>query len=1415
MVSPFVPRNKSAIVRLFDNLIATTCLVIFLVILCQPGLASTPLVVCSTGALGPGDQTNPPDLVIYNGSCVVNAGTYYYHNVNILNGYFYFADAKIDFWAASILVQNKGFLLAGSRTMPIKNTVTIHLWGPDGGGDATSGSGHQTGGKGIVCLMPDGKGGFIPDKFCGVPSDVWSSNGGSMQMNHMAMAPGSCTKKIFNGINDCFYPYAPIDFDDGDPIGYFGYKVLAVSYGGWVGFFGSKGATYPATKVLPPADSGTSWVRLGHDLNGGETQIVVDRDVSKSWAVGDNIVVSTTDYLPGHSEELQIVSFDPQNATKINVTALNSPNGKIQWPHNGTKYDLKAKGIPDRVAPDGPIGPTDDPNLPAGNGRLVDTRAAVALLTRNIRIVSGCDKAGQPFPAPNKDCTGADASTSYYFGGHTIARQGFAQYQVQGVEFYQLGQGGRIMHYPVHFHMARKTPQLSGQSGFTGTYIKDSSVWDSMTRWYTIHATQGVVLGRNVGYKSIGHGYYLEDGTETDNQFYSNLGIFARAAVDNAQNERKVPGILAGGYVTQPGKNEDPDLVPFTSDADHPTLFWITNGWNDFQYNMAAGANTCGVCYWLVPAGNSGMSQMQQWESYASEQAMSKTSCHDDSTNRDWTCDDFRNAGTTPVKKFVGNFCSTAESSFLSVSVTTSCRGVVPTHTPYLDPIPNTKIPPTPPLETTYTADQDRYYPKVDPAGSRAATLCPPTGDCSVADGGGLKKCAAGQPDRCMPTVIDHYTSSFNWAEQNFSAIWLRPQWYLLSNSAITDVQTGGVTMITGGDYTNSSVIPGYWGLTRNSVFIGHTQDPAKGNYYAYDSGPFNPESKQATASSPNPLECEGTPHAGDTNSHCLDRSEGMTMPLSNFAVNQRLFNIYDGPAYQDLNAYLDITHTPLKGCNPGTGAACPEMGWMYGNQQGLPLDATQTDATLKCYMPNAAIAWKHPNGFFYPPAFHSRGLYFSNGDVRHFVVDPPFKPTDVLHPFSVDPNDLTARYCVSGYDMFGGYGGGTWTGIDRQTELTDDDGSLSGLVSKQKQNGDTQEVIMVNEEPFFKGPFEDYECESDINASPLSGKGTVKDSPYEYVTTVIYPACNENCGVFQGKDSGNYAKWNKDCTSQICYGVPLYREFQTKSENGGPPRFMMMMGAAIAQRNTLTVNHGNYYIDATVSLADQDTAVAPLRPHQTPPPVKAYTNYTGFEAGQKYYTFLLYAKPTTKQTYQIFIGTGLDKTVIESPSDTTVSAAQVNKAQTPFSFTDLSWPGTWTKTYDPPSGIVSVTMDFSDTAIKSTPATQCQPVNFCTGNGNSCKCKLTTSDPTHTPSIKAQCDAACGTWAVKDVDCPDAGCYGFSVTLPQAFQDTIANAKVPNPVPFPDTTDWNLGFDYAPKSSGGCKYPSLPKYDH
>ena len=58
-----------------------------------------------------------------------------------------------------------------------------------------------------------------------------------------------------------------------------------------------------------------------------------------------------------------------------------------------------------------------------------------------------------------------------------------------------------------------------------------------------------------------------------------------------------------------------------------------------------------------------------------------------------------------------------------------------------------------------------------------------------------------GLPRGTAWSLLDRYTTSFNWAAFNFAAIWLRPQWYLVTNSVITDVQQAGLTMVTGGGY--------------------------------------------------------------------------------------------------------------------------------------------------------------------------------------------------------------------------------------------------------------------------------------------------------------------------------------------------------------------------------------------------------------------------------------------------------------------------------------------------------------------------------------------------------------------------------------------------------------------------------------
>ena len=1337
--------------------------------------AAAQATTCTTGSLPFG---NGGDLIVSGGTCMVNvAGTYQYHNVNIINGgTLLFSDVKIDFWAESILVENTGSLIAGSTTAPIGTAggvVTFHLYGQDQGTSGTA--------QGIPCQTP------TSDTVgpCGVPLVLWNSN----PMN--VLDPTSCVlAKNVNGfnqnlpgnVNDCFYGYMPLEYDGGGTTpGYFGYKVLAVSYGGTLQLFGKKGATY--LPQLLPASSGTSWARLNQTILKGSTTLVLDRAVD--WQAGDQIVISTTDYLPGHSEAMTIQSV---STTKGTSTVLLTAG--VAYEHNGHTYDTG------RVVPTG-IGPDQDPNVTCSSGqtRCVETRAAVGLLTRSIQIVSGGDTLESPFPSSSACQSGNPPTCSsqpgqcYFFGGHTLARQGFQSFQMQGVEFYQLGQGGRIMHYPVHFHMARQTP--------TDTRVADSSVVDSMTRWYTVHATQGVTLARNVGYLSIGHGYYLEDGTEAGNHFYSNLGVMARAAVINSQNPRCVPGILAASEPPPPAGA--PDQVPYSTDVVHPTSFWIMNGWNDFQYNMAAGATGCGMCYWLTPGGNSGNSRYEYWGTgYAAEQQV----------------DTQQRYGTTPLKSFVGNSCVSAQNAFFTIGPSTSCYGLVSNgdvNAPLIAPVPNPLAPPT----TSNNAVN--YYPQVSQGGARTPTLCPSGLDCS--NNSSVPICDAGPGlANCTITAIDHFTTSFNWAETGFAALWLRQQWYLVSNSAITDVQNGGLTFVSGGGYTDSDEVPGYWALAHKDVFIGSTQ-PA--NPYASNAGPFNIFSLKLDPA----LKCSLNLLSQTEAAYCLNVNQGIALSLENFGVNQRFFSIYDGPSFQDSNAYLDITKTTLAGCNtnPGNGGpACQTLGWMYGNVTGVPLDPIQS-SNLQAYLPNAAIAWKQPNGFYYPPAFDSKNLFFNNVDIRHFVIEPLFNPG------TYDTNGTLAasRYFNSagGASGPGGMFNG-FTDIDRQTELTDEDGSLTGLLGASNQKSYLP-TISVNKDIFFNAPVETVECASDITdnmpdpwgpctlSEPLCG--TANTSPYDYVTTVVYPATTTT----DGTSCDPIPNWTRTCTMPNCYGVPLYREGLVPSDDGAAP-FIRLAGQTTCQRSSLTVNNGNYYMDTKVSLTGQNS----WNEFGTP----AINVFTG---GQTYYTFLLFAKPTTVQTYSMYVGTDF------TPSDPSqLWVTRVDKSATPYAFakdtadtitacssrkSGSDFP--WCYDYSSTTGILTVTMNmgFSGFAQNYAQAVEehCGPANYCGWNQstNSCGCVLSSKDGGY-----KECQNACSNWAGKAIDCPwdstdfstpRGACYGIGVALPGDFVASETTTTSPPGQCVPNNPTWNVPFTAAQSGTAGtCNYTAsmLPK---
>ena len=1489
---------------------------------------------CTGGFLG--QPTTPgEDLVVSGAACKVKPGTYAYGQVNIYAGGQLIFDegdgpGNIDFWAKSIIIENKGALIAqNSKATPTTaapkgrfgakgSVLTIHLYGKNIAVWDEKAQMFASQNQGALCKTTQDKN----NGPCGTPTD---GNGNPVNGASITMP---------NGVTDNFYQYGPLYGDaactpDGLTIfnsqtgtcssgqaGYFGNKALAVSFGGTLQLYGYKG-TSEVAPAADPTNSGYSWMRLndGSSLATGDPSLTLEADpnANKLWVPGDEIVVTTTDYLPGHSEKLEIGTISTstvgKNQTKVStITFSTSPKNpgsvaKIQWPHNGARYggpnDTAHKALSTRLKTR--LQSSIDAEL-VQNG--AETRAAVALLSRSIQIVSAGDTLpSNVMPGSNNfpDATATDPSycqiknaakdpgpCHYIYGAQMVIRQGFQAVQISGVEFKQMGQGGRLGHYPVHFHRARQTP--------ANTYVVDTSVNESMTRWFVIHSTLGVTLARNVGYMSIGHGYYLEFGNEADNNFYSNIGILARGAVQNTQNPRNVPGILAD--------NQDPDDpifakpnvknegMPYRSDNEYPSVFWITNGWNDLIGNMAAGATTCGASYWLVPAANPDKADVggapMMWKGYAALQK------------------DVGSAGTTPLKSFYMNQATSSMHSFQTTADAPPCDGIgaadaqIPMKTPLyptlfaarsISPkpvritVPASPGPPPTPQHTEPDNFNDPYYPHML-GGARHATYCNGD-DCST-----VQPCANGvNEEKCGVVVLDHYTSSFHWAQGNTSAIWLRPQWYLMDNNVLSDVQNGGFTMITGGDYTHSSIITGYWALARNSLFIGNTNTSP----YASNIGPFNGASG---------LYCDALKTGQGVPPYCLNSAEGVSMPFGAFFSNQRLNNIYDGPSYQDSNAYLDVktADCPLGSYN----GSC-----MYGN--GIPfllLRKIPGNQSSGCYLPNAAIAWKQPNGFYYPPAFHSTNLQFDNVDIRHFVIDPLFQaPAGVTNTKTCGPTHdqscdfgqggtyltdnaaVQAQYCVSSAEneAFNG-----WTSIDRQTELNDDDGSLTGLVNNvdvTKYPPRLKQTISVNEDTYFGAPIETAECLSAAgNAAGMNNTlpqnttcpttnaslppPTVKTSPYDYVSTVVYhyPTAQD-----APPSPDLPAKWSNTCSNQTCYGVPLYRQYLTgtmdstgknatrewqhwyvngcfsaQNQSSALCRwpFIRMAGTDIPQRQTMTVNNGAYYLDTTVSYATQSTEPLNFGGY-TPPPnqkriINPATNLNVFTAGQTYTVFFLYAKPSTKQTYQIYVGKDFDTNLNGG-----LKAVRVNVDGSPsFGFTNVAIP---TPNPDDPfwilpdtsqvanTGILTVTTNFSSSSVTDltpSPAQNlCQPHTFCCPSadgpgvktvtcntaGPYCRGNLQSSNPIVKANSKltAEADYICQNWAMKDLDCPAAGCYGFSFTLKGYTADDSYHR--PAPVEFPATNtnqgapNWLTTFDQTKtppdsKSGGGtCSYQTLP----
>jgi len=277
------------------------------------------------------------------------------------------------------------------------------------------------------------------------------------------------------------------------------------------------------------------------------------------------------------------------------------------------------------------------------------------------------------------------------------------------------------------------------------------------------------------------------------------------------------------------------------------------------------------------------------------------------------------------------------------------------------------------------------------------------------------------------------------------------------------------------------------------------------------------------------------------------------------------------------------------------------------------------------------------------------------------------------------------------------------------------------------------------------------------------------------------------------------------------------------------------MGGQSTYQRSTLTVNHGVYFMDTSIKQDTQQKveAFSPV----TECSVTASNlpcsprSVNVFQSGQTYYVYFLFAKTNTKQTYQIYVGPGFNVNSVQAVrTDLTVMPVQ--------KFTPIAtWPTGWVKSYTEPNhacttdggaqpgdgcGILTVTIDMnsltdllpvSSTAVN---AGLCKPEKFCTAKGTTCGCALASTDP-----LFSQCNKACGQWAVKDVDFPDAGAYGFAFTMPGSFSpDDQGQFHRPAPQDFKTQTveptfNWltSLLLDNStvPTNGTSCLYTKVP----
>ena len=152
-------------------------------------------------------------------------------------------------------------------------------------------------------------------------------------------------------------------------------------------------------------------------------------------------------------------------------------------------------------------------------GKVIDMRAQVGLLTRNVVI------------------QGDDSSPGQMYGAHTIAVHG-GNLRVENTEVRNCGQARNLGRYCLHFHKAGFQPG-GPDLDWKGSYLIGNSIHDSFQRATTIHGTTHAVVTDNVAYRVHGHNYFVEDGDEEYVRLERNLAVETMISPFSLFSDRK------------------------------------------------------------------------------------------------------------------------------------------------------------------------------------------------------------------------------------------------------------------------------------------------------------------------------------------------------------------------------------------------------------------------------------------------------------------------------------------------------------------------------------------------------------------------------------------------------------------------------------------------------------------------------------------------------------------------------------------------------------------------------------------------------------------------------------------------------------------------------------------------------------